>query len=189
MLLSCLCYLGKGLFNVRRWFIVVALFFSHMLWASSFPLVIHHQADTIYSEEKTLQRYSLALGIYKKIDNRWQPEESLRLKAGKLTRYTLTLDENYSAEEVFAFYHQQLPAQQVSTLFTCEGRDCGSSNVWANNHFKIRQLYGLDQFQFYGVYQWQSESTSPVHYITLYAVRRGNGRIYTQIDIFSPDNQ
>ena len=172
---------------MKCWFVAVAIFCSGSLWATDLSFDIHDQAYTIHAKEKKLENYRLALGIYKKTRNRWQPESSRRL-AGKLNSQTIELSENYDPEEVFNFYRKQLLPQQTSILFSCKSRDCGSSNVWANNHFGIRQLYGLDQFQFYGVYQWQLEPDSPTHYITLYTVRRGNNRVYAQIDIFIPDD-
>jgi hypothetical protein len=171
---------------VKSWLIIVTVFFSSALQATDFSFVIHHEAQEIYVKEERLQDYRLALGTYKKIRSRWLPEDSRRL-TGKLKSRTLELSKNYNAAEVFNFYRRQLLPQQTSTLFFCEARNCGSSNVWANNHFKIYQLYGLDRFQFYGVYQWQLKPDSPAHYITLYTVRRGNGRVYAQIDVFLPD--
>jgi hypothetical protein len=170
-----------------RWLMVVVALFSSSLWAADLFFDIHDQARVLYVTEKRLENYTLALGTYRKTRNRWHPEESLHL-AGKLKSRTLELSENYDAAEVFEFYRRQLLPQKTSVLFFCESRDCGSSNAWANNHFNIRQLYGLDQFQFYGVYQWRLEPDSPIHYITLYTVRRGNGRVCAQIDVFLPDD-
>ena len=172
---------------MKYWFTLALVFFSNPLWASDFSFIIQDQAQIIAVEERKLSNYRLALGTYKKTRNRWQPENSRRL-SGDLTSYTLTLPDVYNAMEVFDFYRQQLSSGQTSILFFCESRDCGSSNVWANNHFNKRQLYGLDRFQFYGVYQWQLDADSPIHYITLYAVRRGNDRVYAQLEVFLPDN-
>lgn len=172
---------------VRYWLVAVTLFFSHYSLANDFPFNIHDEADVIYTRDKRLENYQLALGIYKKVGNRWQPEKGLRL-SGTLKGQTIELSENYDPEEVFNFYLRQLTPQSTATLFFCESRACGESSVWANNHFNVRQLYGLDRFQFYGVYQSRLKTDSQIHYITLYTVRRGNNRVYAHIDIFLPDS-
>ena len=171
---------------MRYWLVAVTLFFSHYPLADDFPFNIHDEADVIYTRDKRLENYQLALGIYKKVRNRWQPEKGARL-SGKLKGQTVELPESYDLEEVFDFYQRQLTSQSTTTLFFCESRDCGNSSVWANSHFNVRQLYGLDRFQFYGVYQLRFGADSQIHYVTLYTVRRGNNRIYAHIDIFLPD--
>ena len=118
----------KGLFIVRFWLIILVTCSGVSSWAVDFPFVTHDQAKTIYLTEKKLQDYRLALGIYKKVRNRWQPEDGRRLK-GKLRSQTLELPEDYSSAEAFSFYRRQLLPSQTSTLFLCEARDCGSSNA------------------------------------------------------------
>ena len=172
---------------VKYWLVAVTLFFSHYPLANDFPFKIHDEADVIYTRDKRLENYQLALGIYKKVRNRWQPEKGFKL-SGKLKGQTLELSESYDPKEVFNFYLRQLPSQLTTTLFFCESRDCGDSSVWANSHFNVRQLYGLDRFQFYGVYQSRLKIDSQIRYITLYTVRRGNNRVYAHIDIFLPDS-
>jgi Domain of unknown function (DUF4892) len=183
--------MSKGLSLVKCWLtIVTALLISSSLSAAErvvdFSFVTHHEAQNIYAKEERLQDYRLALGTYKKRRSQWLPEDSRHL-TGKLKSQTLEFSKSHNAAEIFEFYRRQLLPQQTSTLFSCEARGCGSSNVWANNHFKIYQLYGLDQFQFYGVYQWQLKPDGPIHYITLYTVKRGNDRVYAQTDVFLPD--
>jgi len=144
-------------------------------------------ARAMLREHKQETSYTLALGIYKKIGGSWDAERQQRLN-GALSRRTLELPSDRGAREGFQFYRKQLQAYPLRELFACQGRDCGGSTNWANHHFEIPQLYGLDPHQYYGVYELSSEQT--LYYASLYAVRRGNGRVYVQLDLLrtEPDN-
>src|SRR5690606_7093154 len=106
--------------------------------------------------------------------------------SGTLARYTLELSAEHSADSGFDFYLDQLHNFNLRELFHCSVRDCGTSNSWANNHFKILLLYGLDQFQQYGAYEVTGADANPF-YVALYAVQRGNKRVYMQLDILHAD--
>lgn len=132
-------------------------------------------AETIQQEERDTLSYRLALGPYKKRQSRWQPEEYRRLQ-GRLYSETHELPSGFDEQDVYEFYRSQIPVEAKS-LYACERRDCGESNNWANDHFRIKQLYGLNQYQFYSVHQLDNN-----HYLTLYVIRRGNRRVYIQIE-------
>lgn len=138
----------------------------------------YDQARLLYSKESDRVIYRLALSPYEKRGNRWLPEKYERLK-GSLKKLTYELPRSSGEQEVFEFYREQLP-KNAEVLYQCEGRNCGESNNWANDHFNIKQLYGLDQYQFYGTYKIGEEQV-----VTLYSVRRGNRRVYMQIDILT----
>lgn len=142
---------------------------------SDFP-----QARVMFESTVTTDDYRLTLGALKKANNQWLAEREQRV-SGELSRKTLEVERGFSAEEVFGFYREQLVNQGARELFYCHARDCGSSNSWANNRFGIKQLYGLDQHQWYAAFEIMRESTGPV-YVALYSVTRGNRRSYTQID-------
>lgn len=131
--------------------------------------------------------YTLAFGSYKKIDGNWVVDERQRV-LGKLVRQTLELPSDYTAREGFDFYREQLQRFRVRELFSCRGRECGSSINWANNHFEVIQLYGLDQYQNYGVYEVLTEKQRP-YFVTLYSVLRGNRRVYLQVDVLQSTEQ
>jgi hypothetical protein len=139
-----------------------------------------HPLATIFSQSNKLNNdYIIALDKYKKTDNRWAPEKWQR-EAGQLVRYTIEMPRDYLEEDVFAYYREQLP-ENSELLFGCKGRQCGESNNWANDHFGVKQLYGTGSSQFYSVFRIQHlESLS---YVTIYTVRRGNRRLYTQLDV------
>jgi len=142
--------------------------------------VIHfvpfEQARIIEQSQQERQSYIVALGAYEKRKNRWQPERSFRV-AGALYKQTHEIPSGYDEKDIFDFYKGQLP-EVATTLYECERRNCGESNNWANDHFGIKRLYGNDGFQFYGVYQLKPET-----YVTIYSVRRGNRRIYAQLEV------
>lgn len=153
--------------------------------ASQLALEEYPGARVVFRAEENTDDYRLALSIFRKTDGAWQAERQQRLQ-GKLTRMTLELPANHSARAGFDFYLEQLKQWNRRELFSCGARDCGASNTWANNHFKIIQLYGLDQYQYYGAYEVMTESATPF-YVSLYSVRRGNKRVYVQVDILHSD--
>lgn len=172
------------------WVFLLAIMFSCVnTYSADEDLVLRDFPDArpIFRSRETTTEYWLALGSYKKNDGIWQAERQQHL-SGLLTRVTLELPSNYSAQDGFEFYQEQLKSLNYRVLFSCRARDCGTSNTWANNHFKIIQLYGLDQYQFYGAYEVLTDSTAPF-YVTLYAVQRGNKRVYVQLDILHSDKQ
>ncbi len=157
--------------------LVITSFFSHeILAAEPNQFLPYDRARVVNQEQRDVSIYRLALGPYEKLQNRWQPEKLLRLQ-GKLYRETHELPSGFDEQEVYDFYRSQIPST-AKVLFSCERRDCGESNNWANDHFRIKQLYGLDEYQFYSTYTINDEQ-----YITLYVVRRGNRRVYSQIEI------
>jgi len=152
--------------------------------STGFVFDIQPQATVFAQSEQSVNDYVLALDVYKKRDNRWMPEKFER-RQGVLNRVTLEVPRDYSEQEVFDFYRQQLPSDAVE-LFSCTARSCGESNNWANDHFAIKQLYGTNTSQHYAVFRVPvSPSFDHLHYITIYTVRRGNRRLYTQLDVLS----
>lgn len=142
-------------------------------------------ARIIFETKGEIKDYTLALGVYKKTNGLWRADRQVRL-SGQQERYTVELPDGHSADNGFDFYLDQLQNYSVRELFHCKARDCGTSNSWANNHFKILQLYGLDQYQQYGAYEITNVDEKPF-YVALYTVRRGNKRVVAQIDILHID--
>jgi Outer membrane protein and related peptidoglycan-associated (lipo)proteins len=79
---------------------------------------------------------------------------------------------------------QALFSLSARQLYSCEGLDCGSSNVWANEVFKVKQLYGLDQNQDYSV--WELMRANEIRYAVVYLTQRGNRRSYMQVEFVVP---
>jgi hypothetical protein len=156
-------------------FLLFLLLLSGVLHAEPLRLQAFNQAKLFNQEQLSMVHYRLALSPYSKRENRVQPEKFLLL-AGQLYRETHELPAGFDEQDVFDSYREQIPTS-ATLLFSCERRNCGESNDWANVHFRIKQLYGLNQYQFYSVYQIADNQ-----YLTLYVVRRGNRRVYVQIE-------
>ena len=155
--------------------------------AAQLQLQTYDNAHVLFESTAQTDGYVFAIGSYKKVSGAWRLDRQQRL-SGSLQRVTLELPEGHTAKNGFDFYLDQLQNFNLRELFYCKGRDCGTSNSWANNHFKILQLYGLDQFQYYGAYEVTTADEKPF-YIALYAVQRGNKRVYLQLDILHIDKR
>ncbi|MES2824799.1 MAG: DUF4892 domain-containing protein [Pseudomonadota bacterium] len=165
--------------------VFIALLSMHVTAAVELNLQPYPNAREVTRTITTTNEYLLALGSYKKVDSNWIVDRSQRL-SGALERITLELPADHNAENGFNFYKEQLGKYNLRELFHCKARDCGTSNSWANNHFKIIQLYGLDQYQHYAAYEITSANENPF-YVVLYAVVRGNKRAYLQMEILQVD--
>lgn len=151
------------------------------VWSADLKLQPYPNAREIFHSSSQEDNFFLALSSYKKIDNNWVVDRSQRL-SGSLERRTFELPADHNAETGFTFYKDQIDKYNLRELFHCRARDCGTSNSWANNHFKIIQLYGMDQHQLYGAYEITNADEKPF-YVVIYAVLRGNKRAYVQLDV------
>lgn len=151
------------------------------------PLAHYPHATQISNASLQTDDYLLTLGALKKINGQWRSERDQRL-TGDLERVTLELSGGHSVKEVFEYYRQQLLQMSARELFLCGGRRCGSSNSWANNRFHIKQLYGLDQHQYYSALALELDEGKQA-YVALYGVLRGNQRSYIQIDVVTSIEQ
>lgn len=78
-------------------------------------------------------------------------------------------------------YRQILQQRDAQILFECSGRNCGRSNVWANQVFNQATLYGRDANQDYLVAAEKDED-GDTWLTLLYTVTRGNRREYVWIE-------
>lgn len=90
---------------------------------------------------------------------------------------------NASISDINAHYQAALQERDATVLFACDGRSCGSSNVWANRVFGESRLYGRDDEQSYQVSAWR-DSSNRVQLNTLYVVQRGNRQVYIHEQAF-----
>ena len=161
--------------------VLCALCLSSFVGAADLKLQPYPNAREIFHSETEEDSFLLALSAYKKVDDTWLVDRSQRL-GGKLERHTFELPADHNAEAGFAFFKDQIDKYNLRELFHCRARDCGTSNSWANNHFKIIQLYGMDQYQLYGAYEITNADEKPF-YVVIYAVMRGNKRAYVQLEV------
>lgn len=125
--------------------------------------------------------YRLVLGTLQRNREEVVPENSLRLR-GDVTKLTYQVSQQFSGEDVYEFFRQQMQEKNYEELFSCTGRACGSSNYWANDIFRNRILYGPERNQYFVAMQTTDSATSPAH-ISLYIITRANRRIYAYLEI------
>ncbi|SFM55215.1 DUF4892 domain-containing protein [Marinobacter zhejiangensis] len=78
------------------------------------------------------------------------------------------------------YYRQRLQEVRASVLYECQGRDCGRSNVWANQIFGQATLYGRDDQQDY--LAALVENNDRRWLVLVYTVTRGNQREYVWVE-------
>lgn len=119
--------------------------------------------------------YRVMLGRVLKINGLIRTDRELKL-TGSLQRTTWQLPSGETPESGFRTMRDQLQRNGSEILFECEGRQCGASNIWANDLFETARLYGVDESQRYLAARRGSD------YLVIYAVRRGNGRVFLNLD-------
>jgi hypothetical protein len=118
------------------------------------------------------------------------PQDSLRrisgqlvarevLVEGRLRALTYQLPEEHGPREALQIARQHLQEQGAQLLFWCEGRDCGSSSLWANQIFGSAKLYGPEEQQSYLLLRLAGPQDS---LLALYGIVRGNRRAYLHVE-------
>jgi hypothetical protein len=127
--------------------------------------------------------YLLGLGALQKIGGRWRHKASESI-VGSMSRYTWEINEDYTADQAFAWMQEQL-TESTQLLFECEGRSCGSSAQWASRVFQQRVLYGHDERQHYLVLRLVGDQQT--YTLILYGIDRANRRHYLHLDVLQHD--
>lgn len=139
-------------------------------WLQPYPLsTLENQS------QRRVPDYQLPLSQITRIQGLLRTQDERRL-SGMLMRRTWELAAGNTPEQGFEHMRRQLLAQNAEILFTCESRHCGASNLWANQVFGYANLLGVDGSQHYLAAQ------IPTGHMAVYAVRRGNGRVYLHVD-------
>lgn len=120
--------------------------------------------------------YRIVLGTLQRTRGVVTPESSQLLR-GDITKIRYEVSQAFSGQDVFAFFKDQFAEKGYTELFTCSGRECGSSNYWANDIFRNRVLYGPERNQYF-----MALRSGEVH-LVLYIITRGNRRLYTYLEI------
>jgi len=157
---------------------VVAGFSDHSLIAG-FP-----DSEIIERELLIDINYRIVLGGLERVRGEVIPEASERLR-GDVTKIIYDVSQEFTSEDVYAFFQKQLSSKNYEVLFSCEGRECGSSNYWANDIFRNRILYGPERNQYFMVFHENSGLESDA-YFSLYIITRVNRKIYAYIEIVEP---
>lgn len=168
-----------------RRLLIVLLLFSQSLLAKDPPFKnFFENQRQVVSQDSVVDDFRLALSKLKKINNAWVLDRE-EFISGALHRRTLELDSNYYLNEVVDTVENYFLQAEALELFRCNGLDCGSSNAWANNYFKIKLLYGLDPSQAYRV--WSLKLDGRQIFVSCYIVQRGNKRIYVHLDVLTSE--
>lgn len=160
---------------------VLPLFlFSSMAFANeAAPLpkgiIIDQSAELDKQTAQTVRNYRFPLGAVVKINRDVRIDKEQQL-SGQLTRTTWEMPKSFDPNELLERLRDQVISQKGEILFECEGRDCGTSNIWANDLFNNADLYGRDDYQRYFAAELDDQ------YLAAYAVRRGNRRVYLHLD-------
>lgn len=171
--------------------------------ALSFPLLSAAQSEDVivgftdhsliagfaYSEiiERELEidtNYRIILGALERIRGEVIPEDSERLR-GDVTKITYEVSQEFTGEDVYEFYQEQITSNNFELLYSCAGRECGSSNYWANDIFRNRFLYGPERDQHFMAFRANS-ATENAPYFSVYIITRVNRKIYAHIEIVEP---
>lgn len=154
------------------------------------PLTDHSLIEGYpYSEiiERSLERdinYRFVLGSLERVRGEVIPEDFERLR-GDVTRITYEVSQEFTGEDVYQFFTEQLDSRNYALLFTCQGRGCGSSNYWANDIFRNRILYGPESNQYYLAFR-ANPGLEDGPYFSVYIITRVNRRIYAYVEIVEP---
>ena len=125
--------------------------------------------------------YRLVLGSLQRSRGEVMPENFERLR-GDVSRIAYDVSQEFTGEDVYQYYREQMQSRSYSELFSCSGRACGSSNFWANDIFRNRSLYGPERNQFYLAMK-TSTGLETESYIALYIITKGNRKIYAYLEI------
>jgi len=146
-------------------------------WFEVFPL-----SSLEMRTQKHDPDYLLALSQITRIQGLLRTQNERRLN-GTLIRHTWQLAAGHGPEQGFDHVKQQLLAQGANILYECSSRQCGASNLWANQIFGYANLLGVDSSQYYLAAEVEAG------HMALYAVRRGNGRVYLHLDYIVDPSQ
>lgn len=144
-------------------------------WLRAFPL-----SQSVQDVQSPAPDYRLILSSILKINGLIRADHDMRLN-GKLQRMTWQLPPGYSPQDGFRYMRSQLLSAHAEILFECSGRQCGASNVWANDLFHTSRLYGIDESQYY-----LAARKGNTH-VVIYAIRRGNGRVFLHLELLTAE--
>ena len=148
------------------------------------PIVLFPSSELVGQGTIESTGHLLALGSLKKVNHELRPEKSI-LISGRKEASTYYLPEARRTKQVAEYFRSEIIGS-ANILFECEGRACGSSSFWANNHFETAILYGPEQYQYYLVAQRSvPEQTEEGEYIVIYIGQRATRKIYAHVEYLS----
>ena len=137
------------------------------------------RAEIIEFSQNSGQERVLPTGPLSRISGKLRIEPQVRAE-GQLTALTYALPAGHTALDVFNAARNQVQASGAELLYWCQGRDCGSSSLWANSVFANAQLYGSEDQQAYALLRLAAPQQDSL--LVLYAITRGNRRAYLHVE-------
>ncbi|MDX5373087.1 MAG: DUF4892 domain-containing protein [Pseudomonadaceae bacterium] len=131
-----------------------------------------------YSDQADAERRYPQDGL-RRISGQLRPTREV-LTEGRLRALTYRLPDGHAPAEALAAARGQLAAAGAELLFWCEGRDCGSSSLFANAIFGNSKLYGPEERQSYLLLRLAEPSQDSL--LALYGITRGNRRSYLHVE-------
>lgn len=141
-------------------------------------------SEIVTFKEEADQERVYPQGTVRRISGRLRYEREV-LVQGALTAVTYELPRTHSATEVFTQAREALQDKDAQLLYWCQGRECGSSSLWANSVFGNSTLYGSDDQQAYALLRLAQPNENSL--VALYSITRGNRRAYLQAELLAAD--
>lgn len=141
------------------------------------------QARIVAFKDQRVQERAYPLDSIRRISGRLRMSEQVSA-SGELIAAIYLLPESHTGIEAFERARNRLLEDGAELLFWCEGRECGSSSLWANEIFQRSTLYGPDASQAYLLARLPGDAD---RLMALYGITRGNGRPYLQVEQLNPD--
>jgi len=155
------------------------MFLSQLSHAEQSILKPFPLSKVVESKTADLPEYRLVTGRMSSIGAVGRPEKQ-EIISGQVNKVTYEVPKVHTPEEVMEYYRGLLSSLKGRIIFSCDSRNCGPSNDWANEVFKERILYGHDRYQHYTVASITKESVS--YMAVIYTIRRGNQRVYAHLE-------
>ncbi|UVE19281.1 DUF4892 domain-containing protein [Pseudomonas sp. LS44] len=137
------------------------------------------RAEIVDFREQTDQERIYPQGSIRRISNQLRYEQQVATQ-GQLTSVTYQLPAEHFGDQAFNATRQALQEQGAELLYWCEGRDCGSSSLWANSVFGNAKLMGSDEQQDYLLLRLAPPQQDVL--VALYGITRGNRRAYLHVE-------
>ena len=160
-----------GLLSAFMLTLVIAL----PAWANSRAVKAFPWSSETFHNTLKSSNYRVFLSPINQINGELRADDSVRLSVKGEVIGTLIRD-GYGPDRVMEFYRSQLKALGARILFFCDGQDCGSSSLWANQVFGHSDYFAPDTQQHYMAAEWEDPEGN--HHLGLfYVVRRGDQKV------------
>lgn len=142
-----------------------------------------HAEIVDYSDAADVER-RYPRGELRRISGQLRVEREV-LAEGRLRALTYRLPDGHNPSEALAAARKTLLDGGAQLLYWCEGRECGSSNLWANALFGNAKLFGPDERQSFILLRLAEPQQNSL--LALYGITRGNRRVYLQVEQLDAD--